>query len=68
MSDNKEKTRGQTIGDLFALGVMLVVLGGIALALGSCGGEDLIFPAELAPTPTGQNTATPLPTDTPEVL
>ena len=59
------KMRGRTIADLFALGVVLAVLGGIMLALGSCGGDDLIFPAEFAPTPTAEDTATGEPTETP---
>jgi hypothetical protein len=50
--------------DLRALIVALLLFAATVGFVSACGSDDLIFPGMSPPTPTGQNTATPAPTQT----
>lgn len=49
--------------DLRALIVALLLFAATVGFVSACGSGDLVFPGMNAPTPTGQNTATPEPTE-----
>jgi hypothetical protein len=47
--------------ELAALAVSITILVSIAAGIAACGNDDLFFPAEFAPTATGEPTSTATP-------
>jgi energy-converting hydrogenase Eha subunit F len=54
--------RPQSLAEVYAFVVVLLLFLGVFLFMTSCGTEDLVFPGNIPATATSQNTATPVPT------